>query len=78
METFEEYLRKQLSRSESGSLAGSAGGSLPEGAGAEGVRRARARLRALRNWRRAKYAVTKKITQDMLGLQRRWVWGLEE
>ncbi len=29
------------------------------------------RARARRNWRRAKYAVTRKITKDMLGVQRR-------
>jgi hypothetical protein len=41
------------------------------GASAESVSRARARVRALKNWRRAKYAVTRKITQDMLGVQRK-------
>lgn len=50
---------------------------LPEnpGAGAgnaEADARHRSHARARRNWRRAKYAVTRKITQDMLGVQRRW------
>ena len=34
----------------------------------------RSRARARRNWRRAKYAVTRKITQDMLGVQRRYTF----
>jgi hypothetical protein len=42
------------------------------GAGnAEAAARQRSHARARRNWRRAKYAVTRKITQDMLGVQRR-------
>ena len=50
---------------------------LPEnpGAGAgnaEADARQRSHVRARRNWRRAKYAVTRKITQDMLGVQCRW------
>ncbi len=38
---------------------------------AETARNARSHIRAVKNWRRAKYAVTKKITEDMLGMQRK-------
>lgn len=78
METFEEYLRARRTRSEAlsnGSAHGSANGEANAGnhlgASAESVARARARMRALKNWRRAKFAVTRKITQDMLGVQRK-------
>lgn len=76
METFEEYLAAKRTRSTNGSANGSAHGSgalTAETAqkAAEAVRNARSHMRAVKNWRRAKYAVTKKITEDMLGVQRR-------
>ena len=38
-----------------------------------GARRVRSQARAVLNWRRARMAVTRKITTDMLGVQRRCV-----
>ena len=50
-------------------------GSITSEGGSE-VRKSRkvrqANRRALQNWRRAKAAVTRKITEDMLGPQRRY------
>ena len=41
------------------------------GARSAGARRQRSQARAVLNWRRARLAVTRKITTDMLGVQRR-------
>ena len=82
LETFEEYLAARKVSS-SASIANLANGVAQKGAEPSTARSAslgtaeatpsRSRARAQKNWRRAKYAVTRKITQDMLGVQRRWV-----
>lgn len=82
LETFEEYLAARKVSS-SASIANLANGMAQKGAEPSTARSAslgtaeatpsRSRARAQKNWRRAKYAVTRKITQDMLGVQRRWV-----
>ena len=82
LETFEEYLAARKVSS-SASIANLANGMAQKGAELKSARSAslgtaeatpsRSRARAQKNWRRAKYAVTRKITQDMLGVQRRWV-----
>lgn len=70
METFEEYLAAKRTQSNgNGVLHGAKGESVQKAA--EAVRNARSHMRAVKNWRRAKYAVTKKITEDMLGMQRK-------
>ncbi|CAL8471980.1 g11522 [Coccomyxa elongata] len=71
METFEEYLAAKRTQSNgNGVLHGAKGESVQKAA--EAVRNARSHVRAVKNWRRAKYAVTKKITEDMLGMQRKF------
>lgn len=72
METFQEYLAARRTRSANGSAHGSTNGeAASQRAREEAAKLTRSRLRAVKNWKRAKYAVTKKITQDMLGVQRR-------
>ena len=73
METFEEYLAAKRSQSTNGSLNGSVVKAEAAEKSAEAMRNARSHVRAVKNWRRAKYAVTKKITEDMLGVQRKCV-----
>lgn len=70
METFQEYLAARRTKSANGSAQGSLNGhsASQQRAREEAARR---HMRAVKNWKRAKYAVTKKITQDMLGVQRR-------
>ncbi len=72
METFEEYLAAKRTQSTNGSMHSSvaAKSEAPQKT-SEAVRNARSHVRAVKNWRRAKYAVTKKITEDMLGVQRK-------
>ncbi|KAK9905596.1 hypothetical protein WJX75_002717 [Coccomyxa subellipsoidea] len=72
METFEEYLAAKRSQSTNGSLNGSVVKAEAAEKSAEAMRNARSHVRAVKNWRRAKYAVTKKITEDMLGVQRKF------
>lgn len=91
LETFEEYMaaRKVRGSASNASVVNMTNGlgnggsdqsstqSASTGLNGESNAQHRSRARALRNWRRAKYAVTRKITQDMLGVQRRYVfWGL--
>ena len=71
METFEEYLAAKRTQSTNGSIHGVAAKSEAPQKTSEAVRNARSHVRAVKNWRRAKYAVTKKITEDMLGVQRK-------
>ena len=85
LETFEEYLAARKVNS-SASIANLANGVAQKGVETTTARSAslgtaeatpsRSRARAQKNWRRAKYAVTRKITQDMLGVQRRWVMSI--
>ena len=76
METFEEYLAAKRSQSTNGSLNGSVVKAETAEKSVEAMRNARSHVRAVKNWRRAKYAVTKKITEDMLGVQRKCVLPL--
>ncbi|KAK9832479.1 hypothetical protein WJX81_000145 [Elliptochloris bilobata] len=88
IESFEEYVAARRNRNsgrwradrtdEASTSSGSAGAhirsmSVPGGnARGGGARRARSQARAVLNWRRARLAVTRKITTDMLGVQRRF------
>jgi hypothetical protein len=68
VETFQEYLAARRTQSTNGSVHGGSAQRAPNA-----MKMTRSHLRAIKNWKRAKYAVTKKITQDMLGVQRRCV-----